>query len=146
MQARRRSKAWLVLMISGLALPWSVAAAADQASELAAIENTLTNYLQAGRNGDLATLRGAFHARARLQFVRDGKYTEWSLAKYIGACKPNHESNYRTRVLSIDFAGTAASAKLELDIGRHKFIDYMSLLKIGGRWCIVNKIFYRSDD
>jgi hypothetical protein len=146
MQARRRSKTWLVLVMSWLPLLWSVAAVAGPASELTAIENTLRDYLQGGSDGDLAKLRGAIHARARLQFVRDGKYTEWSLNKYLNACKPNHRSNLRTRILAIDFAGTAATAKLELEFGRHKLINYMSLLKIDDRWWIVNKIFYRSDD
>jgi len=139
------SRAWLVLTSLGLLLAASVGAAGDQASELTAIENTLQNYLQGGKNGDLVRLRMAFHPRARLQFVRNGKYKEWSLDEYIGAQTSGRRSSHETKVLSIDFAGSAASAKLELDFGKHKFVDYMSLLKIGGRWWIVNKIFYRTN-
>ena len=34
-------------------------------------------------------------------------------------------------------------AKVELDYPTMKFIDYFSLLKVGGTWVIVNKIFHR---
>ena len=34
-------------------------------------------------------------------------------------------------------------AKVELDYPGGGFIDYLSLLKIDGRWQIVNKIFHR---
>ena len=37
--------------------------------------------------------------------------------------------------------GNAASGKIELDYPNAKLTDYMSLLKIGGEWKIVNKIF-----
>jgi len=145
MELRRTSRARLVLLTLGLLLAASVVAAGDQASELTAIENTLQDYLQGGKNGDLVRLRTAFHPNARIQFVRNGKFTEWSLDDYIGAQMPGRRSSHETKVLSIDFSGSAASAKLELDFGKHKFIDYMSLLKIGDRWWIVNKIFYRSN-
>jgi len=117
----------------------------DGAAELAAIEATLADYLEGGRSGDVDRLRRAFHPSARLQFVRDGQYHEWALEEYLGARTPGRRSGHRTRVLSIDFAGTSATAKLELDFGGYKFIDYMSLLKIDGRWWIVNKVFYRAE-
>jgi hypothetical protein len=130
----------LFLLLTVLAEP---ACAADPA-ELAAIEEAVGYYLEGGQTGDVELLRKAFHPSARLQFVRDGVYGEWSLEEYLGRRTPGKRSDHRARVLSIDYAGNTATAKLELDFGSFKFVDYMSLLKLDGRWWIVNKVFYRA--
>ena len=140
----RRLFPWLNVILLLLSMPAVAVASDEAASELAAIETTLADYLEGGRSGDVEQLRRAFHPSARLQFVKDGHYNEWALEEYLGARTPGRRSGHRTRVLSIDFAGTSATAKLELDFGGYKFIDYMSLLKIDGRWWIVNKVFYRA--
>jgi hypothetical protein len=44
-------------------------------------------------------------------------------------------------VVSVDVTGNPASAKIELDYPNARLTDYMSLVKIGGEWKIVNKIF-----
>ena len=132
-----------LLLLAALADPACAADPVDPA-ELAAIEEAVGYYLEGGKTGDIETLRRAFHPSARLQFVRDGAYREWSLEEYLGRRTPGKRSDHRSRVLSIDFAGNSASAKLELDYGSFKFIDYMSLLKLDGRWWIVNKVFYRA--
>jgi hypothetical protein len=120
------------------------AGAGDRSAELAAIEETLGHYLEGGKTGDIDRLRRAFHFSARLQFVRNDAYEDWSLEEYLGRRTPGKRSDHGTRVLLIDFAGSAATAKLELDHGEFKFIDYMSLLKIDDRWLIVNKVFHRA--
>ena len=43
----------------------------------------------------------------------------------------------------VDVAGDAAIAKVELERPDALVTDYMSLLKVDGRWVIVNKIYAR---
>ena len=45
--------------------------------------------------------------------------------------------------MSVDVVGDAAVAKLELKRPDAVITDYMSLLKVDGRWQIVNKIYTR---
>jgi hypothetical protein len=51
----------------------------------------------------------------------------------------------RRRVAEVDVAGDAAIAKLELERPDAFVTDYMSLLKVDGRWVIVNKVFAREN-
>ena len=44
-------------------------------------------------------------------------------------------------VESVDVSGNAAVAKIILDYPTTRFVDYMSLLKVNGKWTIVGKIF-----
>jgi hypothetical protein len=46
-------------------------------------------------------------------------------------------------VTSVDVTGDAAIARVELQRPESVITDYMSLLKVDGRWQIVNKIFTR---
>jgi hypothetical protein len=57
--------------------------------------------------------------------------------------KPGEVDSTRRRVAEVDVAGDAAVAKLELERPDALITDYMSLLKVDGRWMIVNKIFTR---
>jgi Putative lumazine-binding len=111
-------------------------------ADLVEIEKVAGYYLNSGKTGDIDLLRKAFHPSLRLQCTRKGVYTEWSGADYISWQKPGKKSDYRTRILSIDCAGDAAIVKAEMDFGNEKYVDYLSFLRIEGRWWIVNKIFY----
>ncbi|HPA52839.1 MAG TPA: nuclear transport factor 2 family protein [Thermoanaerobaculia bacterium] len=44
-------------------------------------------------------------------------------------------------MVSIDVAGDAAVAKVELDYPKVFFVDYLSLLKIDGVWKIAQKTY-----
>lgn len=110
--------------------------------DLVAVEKVALDYLTSGPTGDVERLKNAFHSSARLQFVDDNEYNEWDGQDYVNGRKPGKKSECQYRVLSIDCAGSAAMAKVELDYGKTRFIDYLSMLKIDGRWWIVNKIFH----
>jgi hypothetical protein len=142
---------WFVALILLASLSPLTAASQARAAEdpfaddLAAVETVVGDYLKAGKTGDIQLFRRAFHPSARLQFVQGGDYREWSLEEYLGGRTAGKRSNHRVRILSIDFAGTSAAAKVELDYGHRRFVDFLSLLKIDGQWRIVNKVFYRAE-
>ena len=57
--------------------------------------------------------------------------------------KPGEVDSTERKVLSVDVVGDAAVARLALKRPNAHLTDYMSLLKVDGRWLIVNKIFTR---
>lgn len=134
----------LLLTLGGLATLQAQDNVEDTAcaDDLLAVEEVAMAYLTSGQTGDVDLLRGAFHESARLQSVKDGRYTEWSGQEFISWRRPGKRSEYEARVLSVDCAGTAAVAKVELVFSDRRYVDYLSLLEIDGRWWIVNKIFH----
>ena len=51
-------------------------------------------------------------------------------------------SERRDRIVSIDFSGPGtAIAKVECQIPPRYFTDYLSLLKVEGRWQVAQKVF-----
>lgn len=116
-----------------------------QSSEKEAVRIPLENYIKGHATGDPEFMRKAFHTDGNLIFIRDGKFSTRSFADYIGGMngKPAADEEKRKRSIeAIDVSGNAAVAKIILDYPNVRFVDYMSLLKIGGEWKIVNKLFY----
>jgi ketosteroid isomerase-like protein len=114
----------------------------------AAVRQTVQHYFDGGRNRDSVALRKAFHPDARMLFTKDGKLMVVPIGEYIARVadnqlKPGEVDSTRRRVTSVDVAGDAAIASLELERPEALVTDYMSLLKVDGRWQIVNKIFTR---
>lgn len=114
----------------------------------AAIRQTVQYYFDGGKTRDSLTLRKAFHPDARMLFVRDGKLVVVPIAEYITRVgseplKPGEVDSTERKVVSVDVVGDAAVAKLELKRPNAFLTDYMSLLRVDGRWLIVNKIFSR---
>jgi hypothetical protein len=134
-----------LLSLTALALTAGTVLARE--GDEAAVRATLEHYLQGHATGDGAHFRLAFHPEAKLFWVgSDGALMQRTSADYAagasGSPAPD-EARRRRRVVSIDITGTAASAKIELDYPQVLLVDYMSLLKVDGRWVIVNKIFTR---
>jgi hypothetical protein len=114
----------------------------------AAIRQTVQYYFDGGKNRDSVALRKAFHPNARMLFAKDGKLVVVPIGEYIARVaenklKPGEVDSTKRRVTSVDVAGDAAIARLELERRDALLTDYMSLLKVDGRWVIVNKIFAR---
>ena len=130
----------LLFTCIGMAMP-----AAAQADEKAAVRVPLEAYLKGHATGDPEIMKRAFHTEGNLIFIRDGKYTTRSFAEYIAGMSgkpPADEAQRKRWIETIDIAGNAAVARIILDYPTVKFVDYMTLLKIGGEWKIVNKSFY----
>jgi hypothetical protein len=133
------------LLAGGVAM---TTAAARQDADEAAIRESARLYFDGGTNADSNALRQAFHPDAKMLYVRDGKYVAVPIGEYItrvGSGKPAAPGAApQKRVVAIDRFGNAATAKLEQRRPDGSVIvDYMSLLKVDGRWMIVNKIFDR---
>lgn len=116
-----------------------------QDSDFEKVRQTLHYYLDGGTENDFETLKKAFHENATMRFIgRDGAYTEVNVLEFFGSrMKPGPAQNRQVRVVSIQVAGEVASAQVEAEYPGFVFVDFMHLVKIGGEWKIVNKIFHR---
>lgn len=136
---------FVALLVIGLAIGVPNAAHSLPDSEEVNVRACIEYYFQGHATGDGDKFRRAFHPDAKLFFIRDGKVTQWTLEEYAGRAsgKPAPDEALRKRrIESIDITGNAAIAKIVLDYPSVTFTDYMSLLKIGDEWKIVNKTFH----
>ena len=105
----------------------------------------LENYIQGHATGNGDFMRKAFHTEAKIMAFRDGKLTnltaEEFASRFNGKPAPD-EAQRKRRIESVEITGNAGVGKIVLDYPTVTFTDYMSLLKVGDEWKIVNKVFY----
>ena len=112
----------------------------DEAGARAAVEH----YLAGHATGNPAEFTAAFHPKAMLYWNRDGQLAERTSAEYIAGAtgKPAaDEAQRKRRIESLDVTGNVGMAKVVLDYPAVRFTDYLSLLRVGNEWRIINKIF-----
>jgi hypothetical protein len=76
--------------------------------------------------------------------MRGGTLIRMTDDDYIGRASgaPAADEAARRRwIEAIDVTGDTAVAKIVLDYPAVRFTDYMQLMRIDGRWLIVNKMF-----
>jgi Putative lumazine-binding len=96
-------------------------------------------------NGDVAKLREAFHADARMFGSLAGTRYDVPIAELFSLAEsaPADTGTYRSRVLSVQQTGEAAVAVVAEEgyWGSVSFVDYLLLARIDGAWKIVCKLF-----
>ena len=115
-------------------------------SDLTLITNIVQAYFMGTYEGKEDLLRMAFHSDAHVSGNINGQYHDWTLNDFISrvTCIPTASSKgekYDKEILSIDISNEAALAKARVRVNGLTFIDYITLLKIDGRWIIRNKSF-----
>jgi Putative lumazine-binding len=95
--------------------------------------------------GDVAKLREAFHADARMFGSLSGNRYDVPIEELFSLAEsaPADTGTYRSRVLAVQQTGDAAVATVaeENYWGSVSFVDYLLLARIEGTWKIVCKLF-----
>ncbi len=118
------------------------------AADVQAIQETIDLYFKGHETGESRYFKEAFHGEAMLFWISEGalmQRTSTAFAEGAPGAPPADEAQRKRRIVNIDVSGNAAIAKLELDYPGVLIHDYMSMLKIDGRWKIVNKTFVVHD-
>jgi len=109
-----------------------------------AIAETLQDYVDGARSPSANQMKRAFHPSAQIF----GHLGDHLLADPIEALFEWHEENGPATDVVVQFSildvsETIAVVRVEADNWTgHRFTDYLSLLKVDGKWAIVNKIFH----
>ena len=115
------------------------------ADDIDGVRNAVERYFEGSATGRPEVMETAFHADARLIFLRDGEVVVLPLQDWLGRFTGSpaaDEAQRARRVVAIDVSGDAAIAKLELDYPDVTLVDYMTLLRVGDEWRIVHKSFH----
>ncbi|GAB3494387.1 hypothetical protein GCM10027341_10490 [Spirosoma knui] len=114
-------------------------------SERQLIENTIQLYFDGWATGDTTKLGKAMHSSCHLKNYTNGKFTEFSRARYLSLFKPHERpKNLRTSIVSLDITNNMGSAKVEISTERDVFTDYFTLMKTDEGWVIADKVSTRT--
>jgi hypothetical protein len=114
------------------------------AREDSAIRAVVQRYLHGLKFNDTVSLHEAFWPEAKLFAIRpNGQISELTQAKWYSMFTANagKEEQGDLRIANVDITGNAAAVKVVEDYPGSRYTDYLNLLRINGRWWIVNKIY-----
>lgn len=138
-----------IVLCAAILLSAAISFAGDAFSEdETAIRAVIQLYFDGIISYDEDALRKAFHPDAmviglnKAGRVESTPFQEWVL--YTRGTAPDPAGRVNT-IVSVDIAGTAAVVKTDLNWPHVRYIDYLSLMKDGDGWRIVNKIFHRGE-
>jgi hypothetical protein len=113
------------------------------------IQSTIANYVRGYLEADGDRLSQAFHPETRLHSASEkGELERTEMAGWLENLRTRKEKGDiregRFEVAFIDVSGDSAVAKVLLQLPKLQFTDYLSLLRIQGRWLITGKIYTAS--
>ena len=114
------------------------------ADERAAITRTIQTYIDGGISGSGDDMKPAFHDGATIYgYIGPDLFGGPIQGLYDWNDSNGPAADLESNITAIDIEGTIATARVELDNWTgHKFTDMFTLLKTGGEWKIVSKVFF----
>lgn len=109
-----------------------------------AIVAVIQHYIDGARSGRGEDMKPAFHQDATIfGYVGPDLFAGPIQGLYDWNDQNGPATDIQTRVVSVDIAGTVASARLETENWTgHRFTDFLNLLKVDHQWKIMNKVFH----
>lgn len=118
---------------------------AQQSDEKAEITKTVTLYFEGMVERNKVKLEEAFIQEARLIGYRGENFTITSFESWAeGTAKgaPRNPEDFVNKIVSIRVQGNTAVAETELYWPGVFYYDFLTLVKIDGKWKIVNKSWF----
>lgn len=112
------------------------------------IRDTIQTYFDCMYESSSDKAVAAFHPDAKITgYLEDGLHamSVSDFAGFVASQQPSPRQKgepARLDILSIDIAGSTATARVRDDYLGLTFLDSLSLLKTDGRWSIYNKLFH----
>jgi hypothetical protein len=109
-----------------------------------AIAATLQLYTDGAREGDSGLMRRAFADGAHIRGSYGGKPVDWTLQAFCEVIdKGGRAPDLQTQIVAIEFAGSAAMARLEAENWRGtRYTDFFVLIMRDNEWRISSKVFF----
>jgi hypothetical protein len=108
----------------------------------------LAVYFDGLHYADSKRLAEIFHAQAQYVCVTDGTFLHRDMASYFpvvdARISPASKGEARRdEIVSMEFAGpVTARVMARCSIGNRDFTDFLTLIKLDGRWLIMSKVFH----
>lgn len=117
----------------------------DLEEEKHLIQLTLNDYLQGRPVIDVERIRRAFHPDAYIRTIIEGKLVQWTLPQYLDLVAQATIQECQPELLSYTWDGDTGAAHVQLTFATFRFIDRFNLVKLDGKWLIMDKVSYRQE-
>lgn len=113
----------------------------DDAEQIGALMQT---YIEGARSGSSDHMRPVFHELATIcGYVGPDLFAGPIDMFYEWHAENGAAADITAGEPQVDIEGTAATARIEINNWTgHRFTDFFTLVKVGGHWQVLSKVFY----
>jgi hypothetical protein len=117
-------------------------------ADFSGVAAVVATYFDGLYHSDTGRLRQVFHPRAQYVCVTDGTLLYREMDDYFAVVDAREapaarKEVRRDEIVSIEFAGpVTARAVLRCAIGARLFTDYLTFIRLDGRWQVISKVFH----
>ncbi|MDP2246975.1 MAG: nuclear transport factor 2 family protein [Nitrosomonadales bacterium] len=113
-------------------------------SEYDAVTQVIQHYIDGARSGKGVEMKPAFHEDATIYgYVGPDPFFGPIQGLFDWNDENGPAKDIQSRIVHIDIVGSVASVRLESDNWTgHRFTDFFNLLKVDGKWKVMNKVFH----
>ena len=115
-------------------------------AEIEGIKTDLEIYYVLGHaEYDPGLYRQILHPEWKMFHLEEGSLTQVDREEFCRWYQPENrdpELVWEFEIHSVDVTGDVAQAKLTLENQQVRYLDYLNLMKISGKWWIVHKIYH----
>jgi hypothetical protein len=121
-------------------------------ADFQAVAEVLGVYFDGLHDSDTRALAQVFHPKAQYVCVTDGTLLYRDMAEYFPVvdARPSPASRAEVRrdeIVAIEFAGpVTARAVVRCAIAPRLFTDFLTLIKLEGRWQVISKVFHYEEE
>lgn len=117
-------------------------------ADFSGVAAVVATYFDGLYHSDTKRLAQVFHPKAQYVCVTDGTLLYRDMTEYFPVvdARPSPASRGEVRrdeIVSIEFAGpVTARAVLRCAIAPRLFTDYLTFIRLDGRWQVISKVFH----
>ncbi|MGE5430866.1 MAG: nuclear transport factor 2 family protein [Syntrophomonadaceae bacterium] len=134
-----RIQRYLLVAAAVLCLSFSLKAAVQGEDE---VKQAVTSFEKAIDTKNVSNLQQLLAANASISTLNkiNNNFTQFAAADYINSVKSGKIGGWERNmtISSVDVNDNLAIAKVELTDARLKQVEYVTLMKVGGSWKVVN--------
>ncbi len=116
----------------------------DSSNPFDSIENTIHNYFSGRKLANIELLNDAFSDTAKLYTLKNDKILEIPLQSYLNKVKSDGKQNATTTIVNGSIVNNMASFQTSFVYPKVSYTDYLTLMKIEGKWKIIAKTFTKN--
>ncbi len=133
----------LALAVGGMSMIRTQSAATEPPAEIVSV---IEDYFHGTFDADRARLERAFHGDAHIVGFLGESLSDETAEQFIariaaGPSQADRGETFRKRILDASLTDNAGMVIAEVYVADRRFVDYITVLKIDGRWKIRNKSF-----
>ena len=117
--------------------------------EIDRIKSDLEKYYVLGHaEYDPGLYREILHPEWKMVHLENGSLTVVDRDEFCRWYEPHNRNPdlvWSFEIFTVDVTGDQAQVKMRLENQQVMYIDYLSLLKVAGKWWIVHKIYHQVD-